>query len=304
MAIDTPNYLARRLSVIKTRKIDRVPTTHVHVLVTMLLSSLRNHILPVFVFDGPPEDLKRKANPELIQEAHELYHSWVSAPDLNDFNSNLEPFLSPALRMYFAAYHVKDICTAAGIPIVVAPSEAEMAAAALCRDGKVGTVVSNDADALLFGAPHVTRSVRLSNREIQRALLSDLRVAHDLDLEQMRDLAVICGCDFHKKGIHGMGPRKGAIALKRHGGLESLLRAIGLARSEMAQYIKARDVFDEANYLRINVDLRLQPPVTARVIRLIECALGHEMAVRRATEMLALWKNFGRVQMTLEGWTS
>jgi 5'-3' exonuclease len=304
IAFDAPNYISRRLSVIPSQKIDRAPTSHVHILLATVLSCLRCHILPVFVFDGPPEQLKRMTNPQLIQTSEDLYQRWL-ASDEDYLRDRLESFASPAVRLYFALHHTKDICAAAGIPVVAAPSEAEMAAAVLCQEGKVGTVASNDADALLFGAGHVTRSIRLSKGQIERVLLSDFQARLELDLERMKDLAIVCGCDFHKRGVRGVGPRKGAIGLRRHGSLENLLRALGLPQAEIEEYLKARDVFDEPHFLTMRIDsMSLQPPVKGRVARLLEPALGGELAEHRASEFLRLWKGFGRVQMTLEGWIS
>jgi 5'-3' exonuclease len=304
IAFDTPNYISRRLSVIPSRKAHRVPMTHIHILLATVFSCLRSHVLPVFVFDGPPEHLKRKTNPQLRRTTEYLYRRWV-ASDEDYLRDHLGSFSSPAVRLYFAMHHIKDVCAACGIPIVSAPSEAEMAAAVLCREGKVGTVASNDADALLFGATHVTRSIRLSKGEIERALLSDFEARLDLDLEQMRDLAILCGCDFSKRGVRGVGPRKGAIGLRRHGNLENFLKARGLLQTEIEEYLKARGVFDEGHFFTMRIDsLALRPPVTGRVIHLLEPALGAELAKKRASELLGLWKGFGRVQMTLEGWIS
>ncbi len=303
LAFDSPNYLSRRLSVVRQQRFDRVPLTHAHLFLATVLSCLRNHVLPVFVFDGPPEHLKRKANPSLIQNSERLYRRWRADSLAGSPDIDLSCFASPAVRLYFGLCHIKDLCSASGMPTVLAPSEAEMSAAVLSREGKVGSVVSNDADALLFGASHVTRSVRFSKGEIERVLMRDLQRRLELDLEQMRDLAIICGCDFHREGIRGMGPHKGAIALKRHGGLEPLLRAMGVTPSEIEKYMKARDVFDEGHYIKLGVEnLVLKPPVSARVTELLQPALGQETAEKRSMELLRLWKDFGRVQMTLEGW--
>ena len=303
LAFDSPNYLSRRLSVVSPHKIDRVPPTHTHLFLATVFSCLRSHILPVFVFDGPPEKLKRKTNPKLIQTAERLYKKWRDIPSISSSEIDISLFESPAVRLYFALCHIKDLCSASGIPLVLAPSEAEMSAAVLSREGRVGSVVSNDADALLFGASHVTRKVRLSKGEIERVLLTDFERRLELDLEQMRDLAIICGCDFHREGIRGMGPHKGTIALKRYGGLEALLRAHGTTPDAIEQYMKARDVFDEVHYVKLGIgSLALKPPVSGRVIELLGPALGQEAAEKRSMELLRLWKDFGRVQMTLEGW--
>ncbi|MHA1287693.1 MAG: hypothetical protein ACTSPB_09855, partial [Candidatus Thorarchaeota archaeon] len=174
IAIDVPNYLSRRISVIRqdSRQDGRIPLTHVGIFVSLVKITLSNHVLPVFIFDGPPETRKRNPNPELIQKASELYK--IFHQEGNPFNEEIaaELWKSPALRLYFAADHVRDLGRIVGVPVLNAPSEAEMYAAALCRDGAVNTVVSNDADALLFGSPHVTKQIQLSAGKILRTTLS------------------------------------------------------------------------------------------------------------------------------------
>jgi len=277
--------------------------THIHLAFGTIRASLRCHILPVFIFDGPPETLKRKPNPQLITSAQRLYERFLAKQDV--FDSRVADQLSenPAIRMYFAANHIKGLCRAIGVPAITAPSEAEMYGAVLCREGLVGTVVSNDVDALLFGSPHVTRSLQMSKGKIEFTTLSELERVLDLDIELLRDLAIVCGCDFHKKGLKGLGPRKGALELKRHGGLAYLLRAYGLNPSEREEYLQAREVFNDASYMTAkDEDLSLRPPVITKLVRILSPAFGQESAETRAREVVRLWKMFGKTQSTLEQW--
>ncbi|MCJ7817368.1 MAG: hypothetical protein MUP60_00825, partial [Candidatus Thorarchaeota archaeon] len=213
IAIDVPNYLSRRISVIKPDggQDGRLPLTHVGFFISLVKITLSNHVLPVFVYDGPPETRKRKPNPELIQKASKLYKIFQQEGDPYNEDIATQLWKSPALRMYFAADHLRDLGRIVGIPVLTSPSEAEMFAAVLCRDGAVNTVVSNDADALLFGSPHVTKQMQLSAGKILRATLSDFENSLQLDLELLRDLAIVCGCDFHKEGVKGIGPRRGSL---------------------------------------------------------------------------------------------
>lgn len=303
IAIDLPNYLARRTSVIRTLNLDRIPLMHVHIALSTIRACLRLQVLPIFVFDGPPEQLKRRPNPDIVSRSEALFKEFARShnPESADLVEALNG--SPALRSYFAANHIRELCGACGIPTLSSPSEAELAAAILCRKGKVGSVVSNDADALLFGSPHVTRSLRLSKGQIERARLVDLEESLGLNLDQLRDLAIICGCDFHKSGVRGLGPRKGAVELKRHGDLLSVLRAQGLSQEEIREFIVAREVFDEGEYLRIReADLTLKPPLMGGLLEILTPVVGDVRAERIAMELIRLWKDFGKVQTTLEQW--
>lgn len=304
IAIDIPNYLTRRLLVMKTTKSPdgRLPLTHVGTFLSLIKSTLSVHILPASIFDGPPESRKRAPNPELIQTANRLYKEFVKEGD--PYNEDISETLwkSRAVRMYFAIEHVKDLARVIGVPTITAPSEAEMMAAAMCRDSLVNTVVSNDVDALLFGSPHVTKQLQVSNNRILRVRLEELETHMQLDLERLRDLAVLCGCDFHE-GAKGIGPRKGALLLQRHGGLLAVLKAIGTTYSMREDFIRAREVFDEPFYLSTDgIDLKLNPPIVPKLTRSLRMVMSENAVQTTVEKILRLWKGFGTQQSSLEQW--
>jgi flap endonuclease-1 len=304
IAIDVPNYLTRRLTVMKANRLPdgRIPLMHVGTFFSLVRASLSSHILPVFIFDGPPESRKRNPNPELVRHAADLYREFAHEGD--PYNEEIAGALwkSRALRMYFAAEHLKALGSVVGVPSITAPSEAEMLGAAMCRDGVVDTVVSNDVDTLLFGSPHVTKQLQSSNSRILRATLSDLESHLGLVLEQLRDLAVLCGCDFHD-GVKGIGPRKGVILLQRYGGLVEVLKAKGIAHSQREDFVRAREVFDEPNYLTTeNYSFSLNPPIVPKLTRLLTPVLSEEATENLVMKSIKLWKGFGNHQSTLEQW--
>jgi flap endonuclease-1 len=305
VAIDIPNYITRRISVIprKTSENGRIPLNHITVGIGILRAMLRAQILPVFVFDGPPEKFKRTPNSEIALKASLLYNSFKSEGD--PYNEKIAEALwkSPALRAYFGAEHLRDLARCVGVPAITAPSEAEMMAAVMCKEGIVCTVVSNDSDTLLFGSPHTTKQLHLSRNLIHRATLNDLLNVIDLELETLRDLAVICGCDFHTAGVKGIGPRRGASLLKRYGSLEVLLKARGFNASSREEFILAREVFDEVNYISvIGINPVFNPPIVPKIIRLLRPVMGSSKAESIAESFIRLWKDYGEVQETLEQW--
>ncbi|MFW9849965.1 MAG: hypothetical protein ACFFF4_12575 [Candidatus Thorarchaeota archaeon] len=305
IAIDSPNYLTRRLQAFEygaKLSIERIPTSHLTLSLGIIRSCLKNKILPVFVFDGPPENLKRDTNPDLLKEAGELYGRFASSGDV--YNSKIAESLvqSKALRWYFSANHIKDLCSALGIPAITAPSEAEMIAAVLSKEGLTGTVLSNDADALLFGSPHVTRTIQFSKGLSESCTLDALRKIVKLELDQLRDLAIICGCDFHE-GVKGIGPRKGVVLLERHGNLESVLKSLSYSVSQIEDFLLAREVFDEPNYLSSKgINISLGAPLVHSIQEILSPVFGNENAESQSRTFVQLWKDFGKQQTTLEQW--
>jgi 5'-3' exonuclease len=304
IAFDMPNYINRRLSVIRTKNFKRIPLTYVTLTIGTIKRALRSNILPVLVFDGPPDRLKRNPNPELVQDAHALYRLFKKRQDPWDKEIAGQLHASPALKTYFAAHHLKELCQTIGVPAITAPSEAEMTAAALCRDGKVGTVVSSDADTILFGSLHVCKSLNFSKKELECITLEEILQHLQLgSLDQLRDLAIICGCDFHKKGLKGIGPQKGAKLLNRHRDLEGVLKARGLVSSERDEYILAREVFHEVDYIHAGMfNLILNAPIVSRLERMLTMVRGREWAEKTTDELVNLRRRFGQVQATLEAW--
>ncbi len=305
LAIDAPNYLIRRVRTIEHRGTsfaDRISTTYFSIVLQFILKSLQHNILPVFVFDGPPERLKRPPNPGLVQQAGELYRQFSKSGDLYDLMLVQSLNASPSLRWYFSTYHIRDLCSAVGVPAITSPTEAEMAAAVLCRDGVAGSCLSNDADALLFGSPHVTRSIRFTRDELEYATLDSLMHSLDLSLEQLRDLAILCGCDF-SPGIKGIGPSRGTVLLQRFGDLRGVLKYLGVLPTERDSLIRARETFDEAEKISVEHDFRFQSPLPSRLSKMLIVVFGEERAETLVRAILRASKNFGSYQTTLEMWS-
>ncbi|MFW9794857.1 MAG: hypothetical protein ACFFEE_11170, partial [Candidatus Thorarchaeota archaeon] len=280
-----------------------MPLTHVGTFFSLVKATLKSNILPVFIFDGPPETMKRAPNPGLVGRAHSLYKQFLKGGDPYDEEISNALWKSRAMRSYFAAEHLRSLGSVVGVPTITAPSEAEMLASALCRDEVVETVLSNDVDALLFASPHVTKQLQSSNNRILRAKLEDFESHMGLDIEQLRDLAVLCGCDFHPEGVKGIGPRKGTILLQRHGSLLEVLKAKGFSHSQRQEYIIAREVFDEPNYISTEYHrFSLNPPIVSKLSRLLEPVMSRTALEATVLRMVKLWKGFGNQQSTLEQW--
>ncbi|MCF2136502.1 MAG: hypothetical protein K9W43_04595 [Candidatus Thorarchaeota archaeon] len=306
IAVDMPNYLSRRMAVMRTHgghQSERIPFAHVTVALSLIKATLSASLLPILIFDGSPEALKRPCNPELLHQARDLYDRFIRDEDPYDEEIAERLTRSPALLSYFAQSHVADIARALGVPTVVAPSEAEMYAAVLSRDSIVTTVVSNDVDALLFGAKHVTKQLILSRNELLRVTMDDVLRLTGLSLSQLRDLAIICGCDFHKEGLKGIGPRKGIALLLRHHDLEHVLKARGLSSSQIEPFIIARETFDEAEGIIVEEQMpRLSPPIASRVERFLRPIFGSQKAEQISEDARRRWKDFGIEQASLEMW--
>ena len=188
-------------------------------------------IRPVFVFDGPPPDLKRAEiakRREVREKAQREYEAAVAAGDLKTAWSKAVTSTRLTRGMVDDA---KILLGYLGIPWVQAPSEGEAQAAFLARRGDVWAAASKDYDSLLFGAPRLVRFLAVGSSEFlpsqgrSRAVppeVIDLEEnLHGLGLtrEQLVDVAVLVGTDFNQ-GVRGIGPKTAVKRVREWGSVD------------------------------------------------------------------------------------
>lgn len=87
----------------------------------------------------------------------------------------------------------------------------------MCRVGLVGLVITDDSDALPFGAPRVL--FQFGRDKAYMIDLDAVLAAMGMDLALFQQFCVMCGCDFCDR-VPGVGPAKALPMLKdaEHGG--------------------------------------------------------------------------------------
>ncbi len=98
----------------------------------------------------------------------------------------------------------------------------------MVKKGDAFAVISQDADAFLFGAPRVVRNLAITGRKKKAGTmayepvlpeivsLKETLAALDITQEQLIVLAVLTGTDFAPGGVKGLGPKKGLKLVKEH----------------------------------------------------------------------------------------
>jgi flap endonuclease-1 len=130
----------------------------------------------------------------------------------------------------------KILLEAMGIPVIMAPSEAEAQCAAIQQQGLVDYIVTKDYDGLLFGANQIIRQLTFKTRKkiggkwqtitphlellSLRHTLKSLRI----NRAQLIDLAILIGCDYFK-GIPKIGPKTGLTSIHKYHRIEEMQQA-------------------------------------------------------------------------------
>ncbi|RTZ93708.1 MAG: flap structure-specific endonuclease, partial [Candidatus Poseidoniales archaeon] len=195
---------------------------------TMMLSE---GIDPVYVFDGRPHELKRETLKGRRERKMEAVSRWEAAVEAGDMTAAKK--LGPQTAEYTPEMvaETKRLFELLGVTWVEAPMEAEGAAAVRCARGEVGAVASQDWDTLLYGAPVMIRNLlahgtRRFGRPVraERVYLQELLEEHGLTHEQLVDLGIMIGTDFHP-GVKGIGPKTGLKLIREHGTIEEVCQA-------------------------------------------------------------------------------
>jgi flap endonuclease-1 len=118
-----------------------------------------------------------------------------------------------------------------GVPWVTAAAEGEAQAAVMAARGQLDVVATQDWDALLYGSPLLVRNLMDDGTKrygrvvhAQSIGLEHMLNENDLSREQLVDLAIMIGTDYHP-GVKGIGPKTGLKLIKKHGTIEAVCEA-------------------------------------------------------------------------------
>ncbi|RME52417.1 flap endonuclease-1 [Candidatus Woesearchaeota archaeon] len=235
LAIDAHNIIYQFLTTIRMR--DGTPlrdskgniTSHLIGLFNRTATLIEKNILPVFVFDGKPPELKQ----EEIRRRRALKEAAAAAFEEAKASEDVEAMAKYAGRTTKLTpdliSEAKKLLSSMGVPSIDAPSEGEAQAAYLVKNGDAYAVVSQDADALLFGAPRLIKNLNIAGKRKQvgkhiyqtthpelvtlTQTLNHLQITQD----QLIALGILVGTDYCPGGAKGIGPKKALALLRKHG---------------------------------------------------------------------------------------
>jgi len=188
---------------------------------------------PVFVFDGPPNPLKRKTIAIRREARKKAEVEYAEAVSKKDYSTAWSKAVMTGRVTKSVLDDSKRLLDLLGIPWLEALEDAEAQASYMAAKGDVWAVGSKDYDCLLFGAPILARYLTLTGREwlpvqkISRPLIPELiKLEENLTLlgitrEQLVDLAILIGTDFNQ-GVKGIGPKKALGLVREYGRIEQM----------------------------------------------------------------------------------
>lgn len=182
----------------------------------------------MYVFDGKPPNIK---SGELVKRREKRAKAEKELAIAKEAG-NIEDQDKQNKRLVRAGTKENDDCKKLlelmGIPVVCAPCEAEAQAAALCKNGEVWAVGTEDMDALTFACPVLLRKMTFANAsksDIQQMNYAKAIEGLELTHNEFVDLCILLGCDYCDS-IKGVGPKTALKLIREYKSIESILENI------------------------------------------------------------------------------
>lgn len=213
-------------------------TSHLNGLFYRTLNYLEEGVLPVYVFDGRPPELKKKTLERRTVARMEAKEGYERALELGDFEAARKYSMRAATLEEYMVESSMKLLKSMGVPYVLAPSEGEAQAAYMARKGDAWASGSQDYDSLLFGSPRLVRNLSIIGRrklpgrmeyvEVEPEIIHLERLLGKLEISRdgLIEMAILIGTDYCE-GVKGIGPKRAYSLIKRYGSVENVLRSIG-----------------------------------------------------------------------------
>lgn len=197
-------------------------TSHIHAVVSKTLLYLDNSIIPIFVFDGKPPNLKSSVL-DKRKEDRQIARKLLDDATDDDAERKIKLFKKTTVITSKQMEQCKEILRAMGIPVIEAPEESDSQCASLTIDNDVYGVGSEDMDILTFGAKKLLRNISSSKKnEIVEYDLEKILAELQYTNEQFIDLCILLGCDYVEH-IDGIGIKKAKEIIDEFKSIEKFL---------------------------------------------------------------------------------
>lgn len=163
--------------------------------------------------------------------------------NMNKLNKNLVPISPEDYQL------LREMLDVLNIQYVISPDnqEAESLCVLLTNQGIVDATLTEDTDAMAYGANMMLFNVDFRNERVEKLNLDDILTNLEISYEQLKDWCIMCGTDYNKN-IHMIGPTKAFDLIKKHGDLETI-ETNGKKNVDILNYKVTRNLFDCQRFL-------------------------------------------------------
>lgn len=243
---------------------DGTETSHLIGMFYRTIRLIEHGVLPVYVFDGKPPELKRDELDKRLQlrEAADAQREAAeTAADAARF----------ARRTVHATQEhnaeAQRLLRLMGVPVVLAPCEAESSCAQLVKTGKAHAAGSEDMDTLTFGATLLLRKLTAGDQKknpITEINLDKALAGLGLAYAEFVDLCILLGCDYCEP-IKGMGPQTAVRLVREHRSIERIKAHLAEQGGKLQipddfPFVEVRKLFHAPDVVGDDVEIKFAEP--------------------------------------------
>ena len=240
-------------------------TSHILGLFNKTLSFLDKGIIPIFVFDGKPPQLKQK----ILDTRKQIRKKALEK--LSDAQNDLDKIKYLKRSVWISREQMdqcRELLFLMGIPYINAPEEADSELSYLCKSNLVYAVLTEDMDILTFGSPRIIRNLTSSKKipiEIElEKVLNHLSITY----EQFIELCILFGCDYCPN-LTDIKYNAIFEIYSKHKNIKDTLDEIKLSHviPENYEYENAKQYFMNSSHNKVsNEDLKIRKPDTEKLL--------------------------------------
>ena len=168
-------------------------TSHILGLFNKTIKLLNKGIIPVYVFDGKPPELKRKVldlRKNIRKKAEEKLALAESEED------KIKYFKRSVIITKKHLEDCRELLDYMGVPYIDAPEEADSQCAWLAKNNLVDAVLTEDMDILTFGSPYIIRNLTSFKKKPLEISKSKILEKFDWTHQQFVNFCILLGCDY------------------------------------------------------------------------------------------------------------
>ena len=164
-----------------------------------ILTLLNFNIIPVFVFDGKPPDIKQN----IIQSRKESKDTAQKKKELAETEEEkIKWFKRDFVITSDIINDCQELLTDMGIPWVQSKGEADILCAELNKKKYVDFVSTEDTDILTFGGQKIVRHLISNKNQTIELNIKDILINLEITYDQFITLCICLGCDYCPKIIY------------------------------------------------------------------------------------------------------
>lgn len=234
-------------------------TTHIIGVINKALMLLKYDIIPIFVFDGKPPELKSR----ILKERKSKKNKCIQKLKDDNYDNDSDRIKDFKKSFTLSKYHideVKYILNLFGIPTIDSITEADPLCADLAKKNGVYGVSSEDMDILTFGTPILIRGLS-STKKMKEINLKVVLEQLKLNQDEFIDLCILLGCDYTPT-IPKIGKKRAFDLILKYRSIDKILEEEGTKYKipENFNYKDARNIFKNQSSQKSPSKFKLKKP--------------------------------------------